>query len=165
MLKNFRDRLALSGIIVLAIGVALLIFTFVSAYGFLTASLSIITSQDLASTFGNALAPLIGTCIHIMYLGIMGWAGSLITIRGVTIITHTPQPPPTVPQKPTVVEREPQPEPEPEKVEKPREEKTKEAPKPQEPQVIAIPPRTVTQLQSPQNSQNKNPSSPQAGNS
>jgi hypothetical protein len=177
MLKNFRDRLALSGIIVLAIGVALLIFTFVSAYGFLTASLSIITSHDLASTFGDALAPLIAACIHIMYLGIMGWAGSLITIRGVTIITHAPQPPPAAPQKPTVVEQGPQPKPQPQKPkiekpreekpreEKPREEKPKEVPKPPEPQVIVIPPVTVTQPQSPQDSQNKNASSPQASNS
>jgi hypothetical protein len=72
MSKNFRDKIALSGITVLMIGVALLIFTFVSAYGFLTAGLSIITSQDLMQTFGEALAPLIATCIHIMYLGVMG---------------------------------------------------------------------------------------------
>jgi hypothetical protein len=26
-----------------------------------------------------------------MYLGVMGWIGSLVTIRGVTIIAHTPQ--------------------------------------------------------------------------
>lgn len=113
MLKNFRDRLALSGISVLVIGIILLTFTFVSAYGFLTAGLSIITSQDLASTFGATLAPLIATCIRIMYLGIMGWVGSLITIRGVTIIVHTSQRPPTEPQKPAVVEQEPQLKPQP----------------------------------------------------
>jgi hypothetical protein len=92
MLKNFRDRIALSGITVLMIGVALLIFTFISAYGFLTQSLTIIASEDLVHTFGEALAPLIASCIRIMYLGVMGWTGSLITIRGVTIIAHMPQP-------------------------------------------------------------------------
>ncbi|RLI10460.1 hypothetical protein DRO25_03380, partial [Candidatus Bathyarchaeota archaeon] len=68
MLKNFRDKIALSGIAVLMIGVALLIFTFISAYGFLTQSLSIVASEDLVRTFGDALAPLIATCIRIMYL-------------------------------------------------------------------------------------------------
>jgi cytoskeletal protein RodZ len=184
MLKNFRDRLTLSGIIVLAIGVALLIFTFVSAYEFLTADLSIITSQDLASTFGQALAPLIATCIRIMYLGIMGWVGSLITIRGVTIITHVPQSQPTESRKPTVIENEPQPMPqkpkaekpmeekpkeekpkeEKPKEEKPKEEKPKEPLKPQEPQVIVMPPQAAAQPKpSSENSQKKN-TSPQAGN-
>jgi len=78
MLKNFRDKIGLSGIIVLMIGVALLIFTFISAYGFLTESLSIIASEDLVQTFGEALAPLIATCIRVMYLGVMGWIGSLL---------------------------------------------------------------------------------------
>ncbi|PIX31789.1 hypothetical protein COZ60_02655, partial [Candidatus Bathyarchaeota archaeon CG_4_8_14_3_um_filter_42_8] len=73
MFKNFRDKIALSGITVLMIGVALLIGTFVSAYGFLTQSLSIVASEDLVRTFGEALAPLIATCIRIMYLGVMGW--------------------------------------------------------------------------------------------
>jgi uncharacterized membrane protein YdfJ with MMPL/SSD domain len=91
MFKNFRDRIALSGITVLLVGIALLIFTFVSAYGFLSQSFSIIPSDDLVQTFGAALAPLIGTCIRIMYLGVMGWVGSLVTIRGVTIIAHAPQ--------------------------------------------------------------------------
>ncbi len=47
MLKNFRDKIALSGITVLMIGITLLIFTFVSAYGFLAAGLSIIATQEL----------------------------------------------------------------------------------------------------------------------
>jgi hypothetical protein len=163
MLKNFRDRLALSGIIVLAVGVALLIFTFVSAYEFLTADLSIITSQDLASTFGQALAPLIATCIRIMYLGIMGWVGSLITIRGITIILHAPQLPPTEPRKTAIVEQEPQLKPQPQKS---RVEKPKEPPKPPEPQLVVMPPETVAQPQSSsEDSQKKNASSQQAGNS
>jgi hypothetical protein len=100
MFKRFRDKIAFSGITVLMIGVALLIFTFISAYGFLTQSLSIPPTQDMVSTFSGALAPLITTCIHVMYLGVMGWIGSLVTIRGVTIIAHAPQPA-TMPQKPT----------------------------------------------------------------
>ena len=93
MLKKFRDKIALSGITVLSIGVTLLIVTFFSAYGFLTTDLSPISTQDLVQTFGEALGPLIAAAIHIMYLGVMGWISSLITIRGVTILTHAPQSP------------------------------------------------------------------------
>jgi hypothetical protein len=99
MLKRFRDKIAVSGIAVLLVGVGLLIFTFISAFGFLTQSLPIIATQDLVETFGGALAPLIATSIRIMYLGVMGWIGSLLTIRGVTIIAHAPRMPTIVPQK------------------------------------------------------------------
>jgi hypothetical protein len=91
MFKNLKDKIAISGITVLCIGVALLIFTFFSAYGLLTADLSPISTQDLVQTFGEALGPLIAAAIHIMYLGVMGWVSSLITIRGVTIMTHAPK--------------------------------------------------------------------------
>jgi hypothetical protein len=170
MFKNFRDKIAISGITVLMIGISLLIFTFVSAYGFLVSGLSIIVSQDLTQTFGEALGPLIATCIHIMYLGVMGWIGSLVTIRGVTIITHAPQiPSPIQPQQPAETKAQPQPQTQPQpqkpktekqpekpkaiekpkeeqpKEEKPKEEKPKEEVKAPEPQFIVIPPETVTQ--------------------
>ena len=140
MLTRFRDKIAFSGITVLMIGVALLIFTFISAYGCLTQNLSIVATQDLVTTFGGALAPLITTCIHIMYLGVMGWIGSLITIRGVTIIAHAPQKPTAIPQKPP---EQPQPikklnEKKQEKEQEKRENKQKE------PDVIVIPPEEVT---------------------
>ena len=144
MFKKFRDKMALSGVTVLSLGIALLIFTFISAYGFLTQSLSIITSTDLAQTFGNALAPLIATCIRLMYLGIMGWVSSLITIRGVTIITHTPQlQTPTV-QKEQTAEQKPQPEPESQvsETEKPKEKETKENEQ-KEPEIAIIPPEVA----------------------
>jgi hypothetical protein len=150
MLKRFRDKIVFSGITVLMIGVALLIFTFINAYGFLTQNLSIVATQDLVTTFGGALAPLITTCIHIMYLGVMGWIGSLITIRGVTIIAHAPQKPTAIPQKPP---EQPQPikklnEKKQEKEQEKRENKQKE------PDVIVIPPEEVTASVQP--SQGKN---------
>lgn len=150
MLKNFRDKIALSGITVLMIGITLLIFTFVSAYGFLTAGLSIFASQDLVQTFGEALAPLIAACIRVMYLGVMGWIGSLITIRGVTIIAHTPATPNGAmapPQPATEHKPQPQPQPQPQKpkTEKPKAEKPKEEVKPPEPQFVVIPPEQVAQ--------------------
>ena len=163
MFKNFRDKIALSGITVLMIGVALLIGTFLSAYGFLTQSLSIIASEDLVRTFGEALAPLIATCIRIMYLGVMGWIGSLLTIRGVTIIAHTPQMPTVVPQKPIPAQQKPLPLPQKAKAEKPQEEAKPEA-KPSEPEFVVIPPEEVSQPQPEPKEPQKNDSSPQPSN-
>ena len=173
MLKNHRDKIALSGISVLIIGLVLLIFTFISAYGFLTADLSIISTQDLVQTFGEALAPLITTCIHIMYLGVMGWVSSVITIRGVTIIVHTSQSVADTSQKPMVAEPKPQPQPQPQraraqvqpqpqqqlqkpkietpKKERPKEEEQKGVDKPAEPEMLVIPPEEMAQPQPPQN--------------
>jgi hypothetical protein len=161
MFKNFRDKIALSGITVLMIGVALLIGTFLSAYAFLTQSLSIIASEDLVKTFGEALAPLIATCIRIMYLGVMGWIGSLLTIRGVTIIAHTPQKPTVVPQTPTPPQQKPSPQKA--KAEKPQKEAKPEA-KPSEPEFVVIPPEQVSQPQPEPKEPQKNDSSPQPSN-
>lgn len=153
MFKSFRDKIAFSGIAVLLVGIGLLVFTFISAYGFLTQALSIITSESLARTFGEALAPLIATSIHIMYLGLMGWVGSLITIRGVTVIANAPKlEPMIVPQKAPVSQPQAQPAiqaPQPEKgKEKPKEVKPEPKPEakpatPPEPQFIVIPPEKV----------------------
>jgi len=134
MFKKFRDKIALSGVTVLCIGVALLIFTFFSAYGFLTADLSPISTQDLIQTFGEALGPLIAAAIHIMYLGVMGWISSLITIRGVTILTHVPQPPQKSQQQ---LQQKPQPQPQNSKT-TPQKKKKPEA-KPSEPEMMVIP--------------------------
>ena len=170
MLKNFRDKIALSGLAVLMIGVALLIFTFISSYGFLTQTLSIIASEDLVQTFVEALAPLIATSIRVMYLGVMGWIGSLLTIRGVTIIAHAPQMPKAAPQKQAVAKSTPQKA----KVErtkeevkppKPKAEQPKEEVKPSEPEVIVIPPEQASQSQPPQNQQREKSSSQHSPNS
>jgi hypothetical protein len=134
MFKNFRDKIAISGITVLGIGVALLVFTFFSAYGFLTSDLSPISTQDLVQTFGEALGPLIAAAIHIMYLGVMGWVSSLITIRGVTIMINAPKAETGVPQAP---QQKPQPQPQNGKAE-PEKEAEPES-KPSEPEMIVIP--------------------------
>jgi hypothetical protein len=107
MFKNFRDKIAVSGITVLSIGVTLLVFTFFSAYTLLTTDLSPISTQDLVQTFGEALGPLIAAAIHVMYLGVMGWVSSLITIRGVTIMTHTPKAETDATQAPQAPRQEP----------------------------------------------------------
>jgi hypothetical protein len=153
---------------VLLIGVTLLVFTFISAYGLLTQSLSIIASADLVQTFGEALGPLIATCIRIMYLGVMGWVGSLLTIRGVTLIANAPKMEAAVPSRPvapTQPQQQPQQKPasapqkakvEPEKEKEPKPEakpevkpeaqpEPKPEAKPPEPQIIMIPPEQITQ--------------------
>ena len=157
MFKQFRDKVALSGITVLLIGIALLIFTFVSAYGFLTQSLSIIASEDLVRTFGEALTPLIATCIRIMYLGIMGWIGSLLTIRGITIIAHLPETSTVTAQK---HEAKQQLQPQKTKTEKPIKEPDKLEAKPSEPEFVVIPPQEVSQTPSQQSQPEKSESQP-----
>ncbi len=132
MFKNLKDKIAFSGITVLSIGVALLIFTFFSAYGFLTADLSPISTQDLVQTFGESLGPLIAAAIHIMYLGVMGWVSSLITIRGVTIMIHAPKAEADVAQAP-------QQELQPQKGKATSEKEAKPEVKPSEPEMIVIP--------------------------
>ncbi|HML02998.1 MAG TPA: hypothetical protein VK487_06455 [Candidatus Bathyarchaeia archaeon] len=82
------DKPEISGLLVLFIGVGLLAFTFLNAYWLLSEDISILASQDLVAAFSQALAPLIVTVIHIMYLGIMGWIGSLLTLRGIPLLTH-----------------------------------------------------------------------------
>jgi len=157
MFKQFKDKISLSGITVLLVGAALLIFTFVSAYGFLTQSLSIIASADLVQTFGAALAPLIATCIRIMYLGIMGWIGSLLTIRGITIIVHLPETSAATAQK---AEAKQQLQPQKIKTEKPSKEETKPEAKPSEPEFVVIPPQEVSQTSSDPNPPEKSESQP-----
>jgi len=80
------DKVELSGLIVLFIGVILLAFTFFSAYTFLAGKLNILDTKDILSVFGESLAPLIEAVIRILYLAIMGWVGSLLTIRAVQLL-------------------------------------------------------------------------------
>ncbi len=87
MLEKPKNKLALSGMTILLVGLALLIFTFVNAYVFLAEALPVASSNDLVETFGGAISPLIATAMRIMYLGIMGWIGSIVTIRGINVIS------------------------------------------------------------------------------
>ncbi|MDH5267213.1 MAG: hypothetical protein OEW62_05990 [Candidatus Bathyarchaeota archaeon] len=79
--------------VVLFLGVGLLVFTFFNAYLFLVGALEIPSLEDidrLEQLFG-VFAPLIETCIRIMYLGIMGWIGSILTVRGIQFHTQLRQ--------------------------------------------------------------------------
>jgi hypothetical protein len=74
------------GIAVYLTGMILLTTTFIDAYLFLTENISILPVPNLIAAFGEALAPLIEASIRILYLGVMGWIGSTITVRGVTVL-------------------------------------------------------------------------------
>jgi len=77
-----------SGFIILFVGVGVLLFTVYNAYLLMTGVLEIEWgSEDLMRFFGEALAPLIVYAIKALYLGIMGWIGSILTRRGVQILT------------------------------------------------------------------------------
>jgi hypothetical protein len=146
MFKNLREKITLSGMAVLGVGVALLIFTFISAYGFLTQSLSIVASEDLIQTFGEALAPLIATCVRLMYLGVMGWVGSLLTIRGVTILVHAPKVEiVAVPSKAKVIQQKAAAAPQKVKSEPQKEPKPEPESKPSEPEMVVIPPEQAAE--------------------
>lgn len=93
------DKVEISGIAVLFIGVILLIFAFFNAYAFLTGQLEILASQGILQAFGEALAPLIVAIIRILYLGVMGWIGSILTIRGVQLLKMERKTPPETKQK------------------------------------------------------------------
>jgi len=84
------DSVKASGFTVFFIGVALLLFTFVVAYQLLTGVLEIPSTGGFESLFGGALAPLITYAIRALYLGIMGWIGSILTRRGVQTVTSVP---------------------------------------------------------------------------
>ena len=86
------EKAEISGLIILFIGVTLLLFTFLNAYWFLTRDIGLISTGDLVEAFGESLAPLIATCIRIMYLGIMGWIGSLLTLRGISLLKQKESP-------------------------------------------------------------------------
>jgi hypothetical protein len=74
------------GVIVLLVGAALLVFTFMNAYTFLMHEFTISASDSLPQLFSSALAPLITACIHIIYLGVMGWIGAMLTTRGIRLM-------------------------------------------------------------------------------
>lgn len=157
MFKNLREKITLSGMTVLGVGVALLIFTFMSAYGFLTQNPSITASEDLIQTFGEALAPLIATCVRLMYLGVMGWVGSLLTIRGVTILVHAPKAEiVAVPSKAKVIQQKAA-APQKVKSEPQKEPKPENESKPSEPEMVVIPPEQTAEQKA--NSQQPQPSS------
>ena len=83
-----KDNALTIAYVILLTGIVLLALTFISAYIFLVSNQPITASSDLIDTFGDSLAPLIEASIRIMFLGVMGWIGSILTARGVQLLTQ-----------------------------------------------------------------------------
>jgi hypothetical protein len=82
------DNIEVSGFVILFVGVGVLLFTVYNAFLLMVGVLEIEWgSEDLMRFFGEALAPLIVYAVKALYLGIMGWIGSILTRRGVQILT------------------------------------------------------------------------------
>ncbi|MCW3979068.1 MAG: hypothetical protein NWF12_04915 [Candidatus Bathyarchaeota archaeon] len=84
--KTINLTVKISGFAALAIGAGLLVFTFMTAYGFLKGLIELSLPGDIMGAFGEALAPLIDTGIKAIFLGIMGWTGSILSRRGVQVL-------------------------------------------------------------------------------
>jgi len=71
-----------TGLIVTAVGVALLIFTFYNAYLTFTHYLSIRLSSDFLSSLNEILI----AAVRAMFLVVMAWVGSILLARGVDFL-------------------------------------------------------------------------------
>jgi hypothetical protein len=70
----------------MAIGVFLLLFTFIiAAFMFFANDLTSGLPGNMVQTFGETLAPAIALLGHAVYLGIMVWIGSELTIHGIDL--------------------------------------------------------------------------------
>ena len=67
------------GLVSAVIGLVLLLFTFVLAYVVFTTHQGALSSTDLSTNF----ASLLQAAVEALFLGIMGWAGSLLMLRGI----------------------------------------------------------------------------------
>ena len=83
------DRTELVAFILLGIGVVLLILTFYMAYTLIVTELAIISAPDLSEALGDVLGPIAEAVIKVMYLSIMGWTGSIATMRGIQLVKET----------------------------------------------------------------------------
>ncbi len=85
------EKPELVAFILIGVGLALLIFTFIMAYIMLIASIGILPAPNLSEALGEILGPIAEAIIRIMYLGIMGWAGSIATMRGIQLYKESKQ--------------------------------------------------------------------------
>ena len=81
MRKIIQHKSGLIGIIVTTIGVGLLLFIFYTAFN-LFQSYAHLTLMEFTAALNQVLV----AAIQAMFLGIMGWVGSIILLRGVDFI-------------------------------------------------------------------------------
>jgi len=79
------EKAELMAYILIVVGLLLLIFTFIMAFLMLTSVVSISTQMDLSNALGEILGPIAEAVIKIMFLGVMGWTGSIATMRGIQL--------------------------------------------------------------------------------
>jgi len=70
------------GLIVAAVGVALLLFTFYNAYLTFAQYLSLTLSSDFLASVNEILV----AAIKAMFLAVMAWVGSILLLRGVDFL-------------------------------------------------------------------------------
>ena len=94
-----------AGAALLAVGIGLVLFTFYCAYNaFLEAAqlkLLVTGAANPWEAFTAVLGPLVKSCIMVMFLGVMGWAGVTLTSRGAQLFrTPLPKAPARAPPRP-----------------------------------------------------------------
>ncbi|RLI13512.1 hypothetical protein DRO33_01270, partial [Candidatus Bathyarchaeota archaeon] len=103
------EETKLMGICLLAVGICLILFTFWCGYiEYRSVPHIEITTTDPWEAFTEALKYLIEPCVKVMFLGVMGWAGVILTNRGVQLMrvpapsaqAPLPSPPVTPPPPP-----------------------------------------------------------------
>ena len=80
------ERTELVAFILLGIGTVLLILTFYIAFTLVVTEVGTISALNLSEALGEILGPIAEAIIRVMYLGIMGWTGSIATIWGIQLI-------------------------------------------------------------------------------
>lgn len=75
-----------SGFIMLFLGAGLLTVTFMLAMLNLYGNIATIFGGGLTEILGASFGLLLNACVRAIYLGIMGWVGSIITARGVALL-------------------------------------------------------------------------------
>ena len=83
MFKTVQHKSALMGIIATVIGVSLLLFIFYTSFNLFQHYTRYTTSGE---EFMEALNQFLVAAIQAMFLGIMGWTGGIILLRGVDFI-------------------------------------------------------------------------------
>lgn len=94
------ERAELVAYILIVVGLLLLAITFIVAYLKLESVASIVTSSDISKALGEIFGPIVEAVIKIMFLGIMGWTGSIATMRGIQLYKEAKTKMPPVPPKP-----------------------------------------------------------------
>jgi hypothetical protein len=74
------------GITILLTGIALLLITFVIASIHLQGEINVLPVPSFLSFFGKAFSPLIEASIRVLYLGIMGWIATTVTVKGLNVL-------------------------------------------------------------------------------